>query len=78
MPAGCGAAQGIPMSLSPEAWAQETESLGRKKLDGTEYLHHSLIFLLRLSLEQVQITLENGHVDILDFETSYWNQIKSW
>lgn len=46
----------------------------RKTLGEQNTFWNSLIFLLGLSLEQVQITLENGHMDILGFKTSHWNR----
>lgn len=69
MPAGCGAVQGIPTSLSSEAGAQETGGLARKNW-GAQNTFAIYCFAgaeSRTGLKHIR----NGHVDILDFKTSY-------
>lgn len=59
------------------AGGQGGRGLGREEPWAQNTFCTSLVFLLGLSLEQVLITLEIGHMDILGFKTSRWNQ-ESW
>lgn len=78
MPACYGAAWSIPRGPSWGLGAKEAGVyLGREEPWAQNTFCTSLVFLLGLSLEQVLITLEIGHMDILGFKTSRWNQ-ESW